>query len=85
MTVTLLFCSLILTAFSQASDSCNCHLDYNDFESIRKIVSRYPIAIDSKDFGSLNQVFVDNVTIDYGGLVGLLTGRKELIGTLGPL
>ena len=85
MKITLLFCSLILTSFSQASDSRNCHLDCNDFESIRNTVSRYPIAIDSKDFGSLDQVFADNVTANYGGSVGLLTGIKELIGTLGPL
>lgn len=49
-----------------------------DLSSIEQVLNRYPIAIDSKDFGRLAEVFTPGAVADYGEGVGVLTGLEEI-------
>jgi len=49
-----------------------------DLALIRQTISKFPIAIDSKDFQSLDQVFTPDVKANYGGSFGTISGFSNL-------
>lgn len=53
-----------------------------DYVSIQNTLALYPFAIDSKDFGLLNQVFTQDIVANYSAPLNVLTGLAEVQNVL---
>ena len=72
--VLLSFLSLLLSVVNGQS--------LTTWEQIHQTLSTYPLAIDSKNFGLLSQVFTTNAVANYSTGTGVLTGLPNIETTL---
>ena len=56
-----------------------------DLALIRQTISKYPIAIDSKHFQSLDQVFTPDVKTKFPGSIGTISGFSNLTQILSSM
>jgi len=63
--------ALMLSRVSRAGYS-------EDYISIQNTLAIYPLAIDSKDFALLDQVFTDDVVADYSAPLNVLSGLTQV-------
>ena len=67
--------TLVLAAFTVVTPALSLSPSYsNDWLAIHQTLNTYPLAIDSKDFGLLSQVFTNDVIANYSTGVGVLQG-----------
>ena len=67
------------TAAAAVTQALSARSTYSeDWIAIHQTLNTYPLAIDSKDFGLLSQVFTANVIADYGAGVGVLNGLEAV-------
>ena len=70
-----MFTTILFVAMQAGNAFASYALDYI---SIQRTLATYPLAIDSKDFGLLNEVFTEDAVANYSAPLNILRGLPQI-------